>query len=543
MGSEELLLEAGKSNELSAVLHTMAECEIDGEMKFSPMVCREIGKLIVCRNYASALLELSHLIVAASDLSIETGRYEFFFWDSGPAQSSHFQHYCCQAEAENTCEQVSLSPKGLTISYPDGEFSIQYSRMPVLSALFEFLLTALGYSDIDEILQDLLCQAPPTKKAVSDAANNLSRLLYAYLRTHLPPAQSQRKFRKILAYCENDVENIDDTMILNFWQEASLNPEKGVDFKTFDSVLLTFIRVIQAIESARDLSALHNAGAIGHDHEAGEINPDLLSQTIDSVQETLSPLLQLTSSPLNQVKFLNKQEQADLEGLLSAGTLALRLPLSILRSDIFSGSQARLTQALRRHVGTSELQNLIDEGPDETYQDRQMTYQSLRQHLERSVYASLHALATARHKDAVNVMLKLEPDIDFSSLAQHLIDEKEKDTNVVTLHTNAITDRFMSILHDPQAVGPKVAEMMSTSEIAYKKLSRKGFKEDVHEHPELCIAFAQGADLLLDIARDIDAFLERLDCMALAGGGWQSQFSYDRTLFNGQFSKIYGGMS
>ncbi|SCA56814.1 conserved hypothetical protein [Candidatus Terasakiella magnetica] len=540
MGSEELLLEAGKSGELTAVLHTMAESEIDGEAKFSPMICREIGKLVVCRTYATPLMELSHLIVAASELSFQKGRYEFFFWDSGVARSSSYQSYCHHAYADYNGSTLSLSENGLTLSYPDGEFSIQYSRMPVLSALLEFLLTALGYSDIDQVLQNLLSEEL-TRKSVSEAANTLSRQLYKYLGEHLPTAQSQRKFRKILAYCNDDVDSVDDPMILDFWQAASLEKEKGVDFKTYDSVLLTFVRAIQAVESARDLAAMRHAGSIGGDHEAGEIAPDLLSETLESVEETLSPLIELNSSPLNLVKFLNKQECANLEGLLNAGGLALRLPLSILRSDIFTKPQARLTQALRRHVEKNELDEIIDEGPQETYQERQITYQSMHKHIQKAIYASLHALAKARQKETVDVMLKLEPGIDFAPLAQHLIEESDEGSNVVTLQSTSITQHFIEIIHDEETVGPDIAKLMVDAEQAYNGFSRKGFKEDVSQAPELSLAFSQGADLLLDISRDIDAFLERLDNLSLAGGGWQSQFSYDRTVFSGQFSKIYGG--
>ncbi|MDV7339128.1 hypothetical protein RYZ26_05965 [Terasakiella sp. A23] len=541
MGSEELLLEAGKSSELTAVLHTMAETEADGEPKFSPMICREIGKIIVCRTYATPLLELCHLIVAASELSFQKGRYEFLFWDTGVARTSAFLAYCDQAASTYDGDLVSLDSTGITMAYGDSEFSVQYSRMPVLSALMEFLLTALGYSDIDDLLQNLL-KGDISRKSVSECANGLSRLLYAYLKEHLPTAQSQRKFRKILAYCDDDVEAIDDAMILNFWQEVSVDQEKGIDFKTFDSVFLTMIRVIQAVEHAHDLAAMRHAGSIGADREAGEIDPDILSETLESVQETITPLITLNSAPFNQVKFLNKQETAHLESLLNAGELALRLPLSILRSNIFTKPQSRLTQALRKQMAKHDLDLIIQEGPSETYQDRQLTYQDLIAHIQRSVYACLHMLAAAKAKEAIPVMMKLDPGIDFSPLAQLLPHEHTGD-NVVPLHSPKVADQFMDILHDPEKVGSDVADLMNNAQKAHAGLARKGFKEDASDNPDLTKALSEGSEILLEISQDIDAFLERLDNLPLAGGGWQSQFSYDRTIFCGQFDKIYGAAS
>jgi len=539
MGSEELLLESGKSNELSAMLHTVAESEVDGEPKFSPAICRELGKMIVCRTYATPIMELCHLIVCASHLSTQNGRYEYLFWDSGAARGGNFQAYCTRMSEYNDTPDLCIDAHQISFDYPDGSFAIQYGRMPVLSALMEFLLTALGYCDIDDILQDMLSNRP-TKKTVSQSANALSRLLYAYLRQHLPTAQSQRKFRKIMAYCGNDTDTIDDDLILHFWQDTSLEQEKGLDFKTFDSVLSTFIRAIQAVESARSLRAMQHAGSIGGDRENGEIDPDTLSETLDSIDETVSALVELTSPPLNSVKFLNKQESSNLEGILNAGGLALRLPLSILRNDIFSKPQSRLTQALRRHVSPAELNDLIIEEPQETYQDRQITYQSLRQQVERSVHASLYALLSARAREAISLMLKLKPGIDLSPLSRHLLDEESGD-NVTALHSPRITERFMDILQHEDQVGAEIADLLQTAQEAYAKTARKGFKDEINDQPELSHTFATGAALMLDIARDIDAFLERLDSLKLAGGGWQAQYSLDHTVFKSQFNKIYTG--
>lgn len=541
MGSEELLLEAGKSSELTACLHTLSETDVEGEPKFSPMICREIGKIIVCRTYATPILELCHLLLGAAKIAPQPDRYELLFWDSGVARTSSFHNYCDRAFEHYTGSRLQINGSGLTINYDEGPFSIQFSRMPVLSALLEFLLSALGYCEIDETVQSLL-KNNASKKSISECANALSRQVYGYLREHLPTAQSQRKFRKILTYCQDDIDQINDDLILHFWQEASLEAEKGIDFKTFDSVFLTFIRAIQAVEAARDLSSMRYAGSIGSNREAGEIDPDILSESLDCVDEAVSSLLKLSTSPLNLIKFLNKQETAHLETLLHSGNLALRLPLSVLRSDVFSKPQSRLTQALRRKAKGDDLQTIIQEGPKETYQERRLEYKSLREHLERSIYASLHALVQAESKNLISVLLKFKPHVDFSVLTSHLIQQDQAD-NVISLHQPNIANRFISLLHDPQRVGAEITRIMDQAEQAHGSISRKGFKEDPKNDPDLVHAFHEGADLLLDIAQDIDNFLKRLDQLDLTGGQWSSQFSYDRRLFSSQFTQIYGDAS
>ncbi len=102
-------------------------------------------------------------------------------------------------------------------------------------------------------------------------------------------------------------------------------------------------------------------------------------------------------------------------------------------------------------------------------------------------------------------------------------------------------NKFIETLNNPETVGQDIANLLVHAQEAYKTLSRKGFKEDPAKNPDIAFAFANGAELLLDISRDIEAFLERLDSLHLNGGGWPSQFSYDRTVFSEQFSKIYIG--
>lgn len=541
MGSEELLLEAGKSEELASALHTLGETEVNGEPKYTPAVCREISKMMVCRTYATPLLELCYLITAASQFDANKGRYEYFFWDSGLARSASFYAYCKNNLGSTPHPTLRLDPQALHLSATDTSFAIQYGRMPVLSALLEFLLTSLGYSTLDDCVQPLT-QQMPTKKDISACANDLSRQLYAYLKDHLPTAQSQRKYRKILAYCENDVSTINDPLILDFWQHASLEGDKATDFKTFEGVTLGFIRLIQAVEGAEDLSALRHTARIGMDRDAGEIDPDLLSQTLDTVQETISPLHKLSEDPVSQIKFLNKLETQSLEHLLHAGTLALRLPLSIMRCNVFAKPQARLTQALRAKASPDDLQEIITAGPEETYQDRQIAYQNLINHIQRSLYASLYALTQNRRREAISLLLKLAPGIDFTQLAEHLIDVSGED-NVVSLQQSRIADHFMTILQDETAVGGDIANIMCQAETAYKGLSRKGFKEAPHSRPDRSEAYAEGAELLFEISQDIEAYLERLDSLPLAGSGWQAQFSHDRTAFSTQFSQIYGSPS
>ena len=159
--AEQLVLEGRTGPELAAALSLVAETEAGGEPKFAPGVCRKLNRIVVCRAYASALLELCHLITAAS----RCGPYEDFFWAGGPARAASFRSRLSQARLD-PASMVSVGAREITLTYRDGSFAITYARMPLLSALMEFLVTALGYGALDEIC-DGLTRGQPTMAQVS----------------------------------------------------------------------------------------------------------------------------------------------------------------------------------------------------------------------------------------------------------------------------------------------------------------------------------------------------------------------------------------
>ena len=68
-----LNLEEGKSDALREALACLAEASAaDGGPRYTDRVIRQLARVVVCRTYARPILELSHLLVAAS---ARDGRY------------------------------------------------------------------------------------------------------------------------------------------------------------------------------------------------------------------------------------------------------------------------------------------------------------------------------------------------------------------------------------------------------------------------------------------------------------------------------------
>jgi hypothetical protein len=383
---------------------------------------------------------------------------------------------------------------------------------------------------------------------VSTHANELSRLIYDYLKEHLPSAQNQRKLRRLIAFMEDlrgaefAADSIDDAVVLDFWIAESANESAdGVDFRTYQTVFKSFLRLRQTLDQAADLQALEAPRIIGIDREAGEVDPDAIYSIIETVDEYRSPLANLQEPPVDAIKFLNQRETAQLELLFDCGETAFVMPLSLMRCEVFGKGQGQITQALRRRVEARALKAMLADCAPETYSERREGFRKMRAHMERVLLASLHVLARNRKREAINLVLALRPDIDFSPLARLFDVSDHDDERVVVLRAASVSVQFLNVIEDAERVGPEIASLIAEARKAYRGLSRQGFGDDLADDADITEGFAQGAGTLLDMSGQVTAFVELLDRAALPEADWDAQFETDKRVFSDQFHVLYGG--
>lgn len=532
--AERMLLDAEKSTELANVFRTVADADADGVPKFTEAVCRDLVRSVVCRVYAPPLLELCHLVRAADACA---GGYEAFFWGSGPARAGAFRGHV--SRSLGTPMGVSATQAGLQLDYPDGTFTVTFSRMPFLSAMMEFLVTALGYRAADDIFAPMLT-GPATAKTASETAKRLASELYAYLKDHLSSAQSQRKFRRLIAFLdETPPEEISDETLLTFWLRESGSAD-GADFKTYRAVYLAFLRFIQAIAAARDHESLENLKVIGTDREAGEVDPHGLDEGLDAFEETGNPLEELASEPCDAVRFLTKTEQRALDALVEADQIADRLPLSVLRCEVFGTAQGRITQGLRRRLDRTDFLALIDDSVVTDYAACRERFTALAGHLDRVLLASFHALAESGRAEAITFLLRLRPDIDYSPLAAHFAAAPPEDDTVVSLAGRGVAARFATLLAATDSLTEPLRDFVADAKSAFAGLSRQGFRDCDLGDPEVADGFAAGEDPLFRLRARLAAFADVLGRIRGDDAAWRAQFEADRTIFLRQFHALYG---
>lgn len=538
------------SNDLAAILRAIADITVDQHPKFSAKLHRQLVRTIVCRNYASPIHELCHLVVIA-ERALGAQGYERLFWDSGEATAAAFRRRFLDPAIAGATGTADLSPteNGMRALYPDGTFSIAYSRMPFLSALMEFLLSSLGYGEIDALIRT----TPATqlaKKDVDAMANALARRVYAYLSDHLPAAQSQRKFRAVMSFLRQSkngvprAEHINDDAVLAFWVCTSANDRIEGDFRSYRSVFRLMVAVRGALAADWSHRAIAYAKPVGADIANGEIDPgdiapDVVEAAIQLDHERCAPLDTLDSPPANTVKFLKQTERAVIAPIIEAQEAMAALPLSLVRAQVMGDVQARMIQALRRGNDPLAVAHLgDDDAPNHTYATHVARLDQISDALEQVLLATLYRLISAQNSAAVTAMLALRPDVDLSPLAGLFADDAETHDGVVKLAPPTRMDRLWQILTTDNRDCPDLSELLTACEAASKRVTRQGFRTS--DGAGQTAAFAEAVDALLAIRSVLTRFRKRLDRLAQEIGGWEAHYSADTRIFGSHFRTLYG---
>lgn len=544
--AESLYLEGSKSPDLAAALDLVAECEVKGEPKFTAKACHLLCRMIVCRNYATAILELCHLVVLAEACGSRPGSYEAFFWGSGPARPDRFRTHVSRCPAQRLVDgrSIQVHAREVTIHYADGSFSIAFGRMPVLSALMEFLVTALGYGTLDDHCQPHLA-AGPTKASVSTTAKEISKRLYDYLNKHLGSLHNHRKFTSLMAFLRDrqggnfSSDTIDDAAVLAFWTAHAGSSGKADEFRTYIAVFRGFLRLRQSLEAAAEVVALSNPKPIGCDRSKGEVDPAEVVTTVETVESRSQPLEKLEQPQADRVKFLTKSEAAALQLLVDCGRLAPYFVLSVMRAEVFGSAQARITQACRRGLAIDRLGQVIEGSLRQTYDGQRANYERLHGQLRKILLASLYALVIAQRAEGINLILAFRPKVDWRPLSRQLA-VGPTHGNVVSIDGTQLARQVLVALAKGEPGCPELAELMREARRAFQSVSRRGFDEEGLRSGDSAQAFADGVGALDEVAQCLKAFLNVLDRMALPCGTWSRQFDDDEEQFRTQFHRIYG---
>ncbi len=497
--STSTLVRAGGRDQLLADFRALAEATTqDGAPRYSERPTLSwLARFLTAQtggpNKDLPLFELCHLVNALDRGDGGTDFRTLFFLSGERAVP---QTYKRLLQSLSFSEEIKCTPDGITLCYPEGNFTIRYGRMPMLAALFEFLASMDNFAFYTELNStfDALGSTLLSVKSTQAASNRLASSFRLYRKKHLTTAEHDGKFNQVLGFLtKRNTENeviIDDSAILDFW----LLHSQGNEFKGYRTVFELFITFMTAFDETKSRESAHGAARLGTDWESGEVDIDPELSSSDTMGDWQSPLTIFDQEPVASVKFFKKTgERKPIEALMEFGPKAASLPLAFLRYESFGQVQAGITNDLQ--VGRDTVGKRLTCDEAEPYESKHEVLSSLLGHVR-----------------------------ELQKAAFHVIAEKKPDGNLVAFPGTEDMDQDTL----------EAAQINATK--AFKKLTRKGFDDEAFSDPTKERAFQLAAGALLTIGGQLQNFLSK-SLPALV------QFDQDKKIFAQQFIALYGDPS
>jgi hypothetical protein len=519
-----LISRSGASGTLIAEFRALADATAaDGSPKYaSQPVLQGLARFIAGAsggpNKDSELFELCHLIAILGRLAPGPDARADFFLGFSKAAASVFRATIQGYDDAGDIDGIQVDDGGVTATYGDGEFSVRYGRMPLLAALYEFLIASDGfehYQVINDVF-DGLGDAAMRVRQVQDAANGLSSIVRQYRRKHIERAKYDEKFSAILAFLRTrsngDQILADDEAVLAFWVS---NNDAG-DFRVYKTVFEGFIEFIKSFDMGGRTDAIERAAVIGTDFEAHEVEPDDQADNIFSLNDWRSPLAVLGEGAAADIKFLKKEsEQKPIEALMQYGPYAERLAMAFLRLECFGPIQAGITNDLQVKRGRASIKSRISCGDALEYRQKISSYEEILDHVKQLQKAAFHVLTS----------------------------RAEGESNVVSLFGDAPETSFQAArnnqaLADMDAVA--LEKIGAEAEAAFRKIVRKGFEESVVESEDHIEGFRIGAGALVAMESLLVRYIKTAAALDNAPPDLAERFAADRATFAARFQILYG---
>ncbi len=284
------------------------------------------------------LCHLVHALNAADDGTPAADRRMGFFFGIEVARPVLYRAWFRERATNLPVDRIELGKEDLTITYPDGTFTVRFGRAPYLAALCEFLSGMYGFAHFDLINEafDELGEASVSFHQVQDVSNRVATELRHYRRKSLPRVQYDEKFDKLFAFLAADRTasrlRITDQNILDFWRAHS----ESMEYRRYKTVFDLFVAMVHAFDEADQSAGVAHAAALGPDREHQEVDASADDSDVWENRDAWTSPLAVLESCGGEINFLKKQrERAPMEALMTYGPIAQRLPQAFLRLDAF----------------------------------------------------------------------------------------------------------------------------------------------------------------------------------------------------------------
>lgn len=497
---------------------------------------RELAKHLCCRNYGFLCWELLHLywaVVHAYPSFRGQNSWLNFFWIERPFSAKTFRSAFSQGASWQGGE-VKMESEALSIVIGPAKFAISPTRISLLATFNEFLLSV--DSGLIQGFQTELIHSDINK--VKQLSNQLQTVLYEFLKTHIPVAQQQTRFRYFENWLKNadlSPENVNDGDIFQFWVRASEDPD-AESYKRFHTAFFDVLDSLTAFKVVDSQNGAAYAQTIGGDFQKGELDAGDWQESFatDSSNEmSVSNLANLAFEDVDEnfdVNSLSKTpkclSQNEISAMLYPMTYSVyagRFLLSFLRLYVFDKWQAVIIQAMRK--SKSSVYEKLQQPPSDTYGTYLQLLDSCNESLVFSRDCLLHILLQIEPKDACSELLQ---GLSKSTLADIALWMHESDTQ-----------SDMNHLAKKLIMGfPEFRRAVENCEIAYRKNNKAGFKQLTEAiDPEI---YLETLNKVNKTTAKLDSFRLKIKQFLIDDLSLETKFSSDVCIFTSRFNSLYG---
>lgn len=368
----------GVSSTLQADFELLRETpNLHGEAKYSKNTIDKLAQYIVCRNYGRLCLELCYLCWPIVKYGQQGQALLDFFWlqeqitpkafRSSISKLIKYQKYSLTKYEElNQSPVITLDDIGLKISHQQQAFTISATRIALISAFLEWLCSHFS-GFIDELENNLNVE---NDTQVKKLASLIQQRIYALLKEHLPSANVQQKFRFIHDWSttHKGYSRFNDEQVLQFWQ-AAFEQEGYVKYQGALLDIIDYEHACELNENKAKVAQANNIDDALFEYHESELNNQVATSLFELFTECIDELPDF-SCLSQKPKLISKQQLQDVSLLLENQDSIQRLPLSLLRSCVFSPWQAQIIQLTRNKqgFGSNEVNNGFKQ-PTRNYED------------------------------------------------------------------------------------------------------------------------------------------------------------------------------
>jgi hypothetical protein len=444
----------------------------------------------------------------------------------------------------------------------EGEaFEIDFTQMPRLAALLDFLHNALGFCVVADLVAPLLQSRAPAGTA-NEVARKLHAAVNAWLGERLASGNHIRQAQRIRAFLADRSalapEAIDDEAILVFWIATATEQvdEAGDGFRLFRSATAAMLRYRQALRDAAVERRLESSLREGLPPE----DADLIDRPRDIDEPWRSPMAELTGGSASRIKWLTRKEQQLLLNYLGGaldgnedtddeenasgweGGLAgderfdLAFRLTLLRADVFGTAQASLVARLRKRAPAEEAISLaMDAVDDQAYTACSASYDEVRAQLRLECLAALAVLMETGTAEAVILLDHFGGRAAITAVLGSLTGSAGSETGGIGAAARAqIASALRRAIADPDQLPGETGSLLRQAQAAARRVSRVGFRREDRAEATMLAGLACGAPAAAAIMGELDRL-----AAALSTEAFSPDLPGDRTRFVTAFRRIY----